>query len=223
MATYVQFGAGWSAGEGWLNFDASPTLRLERIPLLGGLLGRLKGNPERFPDGVRYGDIVKGLPVPDGSVDGLYASHVLEHLALEDMRLALKRSLALLRPGGVFRLIVPDLASAAQAYCAALGDPEAAHRFMRATYLGREHGGCAGGSGGPMGTPTISGCMTIRRWRLNWSRPASPRSGRRAAAMRPIRCSPGWRIRSASRKTASQPWRSKPAGRKIELRHRFTH
>lgn len=146
MATYVQYGAGWSVGEGWLNFDASPTLRFERLPLVGRLLGRLKGNPERFPAGVRYGDILKGLPVPDGSVDGLYASHVLEHLALEDMRLALRRSLRLLRPGGVFRLVVPDLAAAAQSYCAALGDPLAAHCFLRCTLLGREQG--LGGIGG---------------------------------------------------------------------------
>jgi len=77
MATYVQYGAGYTAGEGWLNFDASPTLRAERVPLLGGLLGSLWGNPQRYPPGIVYGDIVKGLPVADGTVDGLYASHVL--------------------------------------------------------------------------------------------------------------------------------------------------
>jgi len=153
MGTYVQYGAGWSAGEGWLNFDASPTLRLERLPLVGGLLHRLKGNHDRFPPGVRYGDILRGLPVEAGSVDGLYASHVLEHLTLEDMRLALACSLRLLRPGGVFRLIVPDLGNAARAYCAQAGDPEAAHRFMRATSLGRERalGGVKGRIGRAFG------------------------------------------------------------------------
>ena len=30
-----------------------------------------------FPDDVRFGDIVKGLPIADRSAHGVYASHVL--------------------------------------------------------------------------------------------------------------------------------------------------
>jgi SAM-dependent methyltransferase len=138
MGLYVQYGAGYSAGEGWLNFDASPTLRIQLMPVIGKSLARLSGNPMPFPDGVRYGDVVQGLPLADNSVDGLYASHVLEHLSLEDMRIALAESRRVLRPGGVFRLVVPDLKHRACAYLEAGDDPEAAHRFMRATYLGRE-------------------------------------------------------------------------------------
>ena len=138
MATYVQYGAGYTAGEGWLNFDASPTLRAERVPLLGGVLGSLWGNPQRYPPGIVYGDIVKGLLVADGTVDGLYASHVLEHLSLWDMRIALGNSLRMLRPGGVFRLVVPDLRERARRYVAAGGDGEAASRFMRQSLRGLE-------------------------------------------------------------------------------------
>jgi SAM-dependent methyltransferase len=138
MGLYVQYGAGFSAGEGWLNFDASPTLRIQLIPGLGRSLARLSGNPMPFPDGVRFGDVVRGLPLEDNSVDGLYASHVLEHLALEDVRIALAESRRVLRPGGVFRLVVPDLRQRARAYVEAGDEPEAAHRFLRATYLGRE-------------------------------------------------------------------------------------
>jgi hypothetical protein len=85
-ALYVQYGCSFSAPEGWLNFDASPTLRFERIPLLGKLYTK---NESRFSPEVRYGDIVRGLPLEPSSVDGLYASHVLEHLSFEDCRLAL--------------------------------------------------------------------------------------------------------------------------------------
>lgn len=138
MGNYVQYGAGYSAGEGWLNFDASPTLRVQKLPVAGKLLARLSGNPEPFPDEVRYGDVVKGLPLAANSVDGLYASHVLEHLPLTDMRAALAESLRVLKPGGVLRLIVPDLKSRARAYLEAGDDPEAAHAFLRSTYLGRE-------------------------------------------------------------------------------------
>src|SRR5687767_6441655 len=104
---YVQFGCGLSAPDGWLNFDSSPTLRAQRLPLIGSAIAR--ASDTRFPEAVRYGDIVTGLPVADGSCKGVYASHVLEHLALEDMRTALRNTWKILEPGGVFRLVVPDL------------------------------------------------------------------------------------------------------------------
>ena len=46
---YVQYGCGLSAPAGWMNFDASPTLRFERSPI-GFLYTR---NRERFPRNVR--------------------------------------------------------------------------------------------------------------------------------------------------------------------------
>jgi hypothetical protein len=58
---YVQYGCGLSAPGGWLNFDNSPTLRLQRLPLLGEVF-RQAIKP-RFPDAVRVGDIVTGLPI----------------------------------------------------------------------------------------------------------------------------------------------------------------
>lgn len=130
---YVQFGSHFCAPDGWLNFDASPMLRLERVPVLGRFCSR---NGARFPANVRYGDIVKGLPVRDNAVDGLYASHVLEHLALEDCGKALANCHGMLKPGGRFRLVVPDLKVRAERYVAA-NDAEAALVFMASTGLGR--------------------------------------------------------------------------------------
>jgi len=136
---YVQYGCGFSSPEGWRNFDASPTLRFERLPVLGRLYTK---NKTRFPENVEYGDIVRGLPVPAGSCAAVYASHVLEHLALADFRTALGNTLRLLRPSGTFRLVVPDLESAAKRYVAS-PDPGAAEAFLRETSLGierRAHG-----------------------------------------------------------------------------------
>ena len=110
---YVQFGCGACAPATWTNFDASPTLRLQRIPLLGAVLTR--GGP-RFPRGARYGDIVRGLPVEPGSCRAVYCSHVLEHLSLEDFRTALRNTFSCLRPGGIFRLVVPDFERLAREY-----------------------------------------------------------------------------------------------------------
>lgn len=93
----VQFGAGYQAPEGWLNFDASPSVWIERLPLIGRFL---KINATRFPAGIRYGDIVRGLPVADDSASAVYASHVLEHLAYDDFWAALRNTYRILKPGG---------------------------------------------------------------------------------------------------------------------------
>ena len=130
---YVQYGCGLSAPAGWRNFDASPNLRLQRIPVLGALACRLSG--VTFPRGAEHGDIVHGLPIPPESCDGIYASHVLEHLALEDFRVALRNTLRYLRSGGCFRAVVPDLRVFAQEYVAS-EDASAASRFMERSLLG---------------------------------------------------------------------------------------
>jgi len=92
---FVQYGCGFSVAEGWRNFDASPTLRLERLPVVGRFV---VGNMARFPDIVEYGDICKGLPVAANSCEAIYCSHVLEHLSLEDFRLALQNTYEHLKP-----------------------------------------------------------------------------------------------------------------------------
>jgi len=52
---------------------------------------------------------VTGLPISDGSCKGIYCSHILEHLSLDDFRRALKNSHNILESGGYFRLVLPDL------------------------------------------------------------------------------------------------------------------
>jgi hypothetical protein len=96
--------------------------------------------PVVFPRDVRYGDIVKGLPVLAGSAAGVYASHVLEHLALEDLRTALRNTLAMLKSGGIFRVVVPDLELLTRYYLARVerSDPESCNWFMRTLQLGSE-------------------------------------------------------------------------------------
>jgi len=137
MGIYVQYGCGLSCPDGWQNFDASPTLRLQRLPLLGPLFKR----GTVFPDQVRYGDILAGLPVGDGTADGAYASHVLEHLSYEDFWTALRNTFRLLKPGGLFRLVVPDLEGRARVYVDKLGRGEADANswLMRTSLLGEEN------------------------------------------------------------------------------------
>jgi len=132
---YVQYGSGASGPEGWLNFDCSPTLLAQRIPLLGPLI-RVWCRT-RFDHAIRFGDIVRGLPVADQSARAVYCSHVLEHLSLTDLRAALRNTHRILRPGGTFRMVLPDLRHIADTYVKD-GGSDAALAFMRETRLGRE-------------------------------------------------------------------------------------
>jgi len=132
---FVQFGCGLSAPKSWVNFDSSPSLVIGKIPLLKNLL---KSYLPPFPKNVRYGNIVKGLPVKDEKAKLVYASHVLEHLSLNDFRIALKNAYKILENNGVFRLIVPDL----QWYITEYQQSKSGNRsydFMINTHLGLKH------------------------------------------------------------------------------------
>jgi hypothetical protein len=134
---YVQYGCGESSPVGWLNFDASPTLRVQKIPIIGNFVRRKKIS---FPSSVRYGDIRKGLPISDGACAGVYASHVLEHLSLNDFHLALKETFRIIDSGVIFRLIVPDLVYHCNKFLenSSRGNHDACSEFMRETHLGYE-------------------------------------------------------------------------------------
>lgn len=131
----VQFGCGLSCPDGWINYDSSPRLRLQRLPVVGRFMPA--GPFGQFPSAVRYGDIVKGLPVRNGSVRLLYCSHVLEHLALQELRQALHNCARALKPGGMFRLVLPDLEVLINGYVSS-EEIKRAERFIRSTLMGLE-------------------------------------------------------------------------------------
>jgi SAM-dependent methyltransferase len=132
----VQFGCGLCAPSQWQNFDASPTLQLQKLPLVGSLVPA--GEFGRFPANVEHGDIVKGLPINDESVKLLYCSHVLEHLTLAELRQALQNCYRHLQPGGIFRFVLPDLEFMSAQYVNST-DPDAALEFMRVSWMGIEN------------------------------------------------------------------------------------
>ena len=134
---YVHYGCGFDAPNTWLNFDSSPTLRFERIPIIGNLYTK---NEKRFSNNIKFGNIVSGLPIKKESCDGIYCSHVLEHLSLKDFRKALKNTYLYLKPNGVFRLVVPDLYCYAKEYLGKYSkrDSEASVNFMKLSGLGIE-------------------------------------------------------------------------------------
>lgn len=101
----VNIGAGPFGKDGWVNIDM---FRYNNITLV-------------------Y-DCRKKLPFKDATVERIRCEHVFEHLDRKDESPSfLNDSLRCLVPGGVLRIVVPDLELFVKAYCA--GTPEAWKRL----------------------------------------------------------------------------------------------
>ncbi len=70
-------------------------------------------------------DVRRGLPFPNAAFDAVYHSHVLEHFTREEGRALIGECQRVLKPGGVLRVVVPDLEGIARTYLRTL---EAADR-----------------------------------------------------------------------------------------------
>ena len=131
----VNLGCGLSVVDGWMNIDGSPTVKLQK--LIGvGIIFRAVLKPT-FPSEVVYGDVTRALPLANESVDILYSSHMLEHLSLTDLKSALVEIKRVLKPGGVFRAVLPDLEVCIKEYVQNK-DPGANTQFLQKTMLGME-------------------------------------------------------------------------------------
>jgi predicted SAM-dependent methyltransferase len=67
------------------------------------------------PGIVRH-DLRQGIPWPDGSVDVVYHSHILEHFTRSDAERFLRECHRVLKPNGLLRVVVPDLEAIARQY-----------------------------------------------------------------------------------------------------------
>jgi len=61
-------------------------------------------------------DITLGLPFPENTIQGIYASHVIEHFEADHVRKLFSEFYRVLNHTGALRLIVPSLEYAIQAY-----------------------------------------------------------------------------------------------------------
>jgi SAM-dependent methyltransferase len=125
----INIGCGLSGIPGWQNLDNSPTIWLSRIPLLNRVL-----KTPAWPADVRRYDVRKGLPYPDGSVRYIYSSHAFEHFKRAESLAIAKECLRVLSPGGILRIVVPDLGLIVREYLAD-SSPQAAQTFLSRLYL----------------------------------------------------------------------------------------
>ncbi|MCA0382639.1 MAG: methyltransferase domain-containing protein [Bacteroidetes bacterium] len=65
-------------------------------------------------------DLTTGIPVPDNRADAVYHSHVLEHFSKSNGAAFIQECFRVLKPGGVLRVVVPDLEALALQYVQAL-------------------------------------------------------------------------------------------------------
>jgi predicted SAM-dependent methyltransferase len=111
----VNLGCGAHFHTDWENYDLKP-LSASVLPL----------------------DMSIPLPFEDGSVDVVYASHVMEHMPRSRVPWVLSQMRRILRPDGIIRLVVPDLEAIARGYLSFLDQArrgagpkaEAGHEWM---------------------------------------------------------------------------------------------
>lgn len=72
--------------------------------------GTLYGNPNGVENTFLLNhDLVKGIPAADNSLEVVYHSHMLEHLSYAEGIEFIAACYRVLQPGGVLRVLVPDL------------------------------------------------------------------------------------------------------------------
>ena len=123
----VNLGCGLAVAPGWINVDASLNAVLANLPrALLPLAYRLSGSNRYYTreqyigllSGHRFvhHDLAHSLPFADASVDVVYSSHFVEHLFRDEAVVLMRESLRILKPGGLVRIAVPDLAWAVDCY-----------------------------------------------------------------------------------------------------------
>lgn len=96
--------------------DGSPTALLARLPLPAVVFGPKSQFVRTMREaGVKYGTAAR-LRLADDSIDGFYASHVLEHIRRAECIDLLKRVRPWLKSDARIRIVLPDLRLFAEKY-----------------------------------------------------------------------------------------------------------
>ena len=120
----LNVGSGPATADGWTSIDGSWQARLAGHRWLARAASRLFGiEIGHWPQGIAYRNIKRGLGYDDDSVAVVYASHLVEHLYREEALRFLRDVRRALVPGGVCRIVVPDVAAIVGWYLANQREP----------------------------------------------------------------------------------------------------
>ena len=124
----VNIGSGLQVAPDWYNVDGHLRAFFSAWPafMLGWLYRFIQKSKEVYSreEYIRifkshrfiHHDLRYGIPFKDGSVDFVYSSHLLEHLHRDEAERLVRDGFRVLKPKGVFRICVPDLAHAMSLY-----------------------------------------------------------------------------------------------------------
>jgi predicted SAM-dependent methyltransferase len=92
----LNVGCGTDYKDGWINIDNNSDNNIEKLDL--------------------NWDLRNPLPFSDDSVDFIFNEHLIEHLTVNEAQVVIKDLVRILKPGGVLRIAMPDLAEAVDQY-----------------------------------------------------------------------------------------------------------
>ena len=122
QADRLNIGCGQHGLPEWFNLDNSWSAWFSKRPHLHRLLRNVRlisaeHYELKWPDNIVVHDARRGLPCPDASIRFIYTSHFLEHLRRDEAHFILRECYRVLVPGGLIRVVVPDLFFFAKRYC----------------------------------------------------------------------------------------------------------
>lgn len=123
----VNLGCGMAVAPGWINIDGSINSLVANAPhWTHPLAYRFSGSNAFYSEEVYretlsqdrfiYHNLAYGIPLSDKIADYIYSSHFLEHLDASIGQRLLTESFRVLKPGGILRVSIPDLAQAWEMY-----------------------------------------------------------------------------------------------------------
>jgi len=112
----LNLGCGSVTPAGWQNVDYALGARLARVPMVGRVAHALGMFSLRWDPAIVIHDLTKRFPWRSASVDAIYTSHTLEHFDRATGQGFLDECHRVLRPGGILRVVVPDLAAHVERY-----------------------------------------------------------------------------------------------------------
>lgn len=105
----LNLGCGNQVVDGWINVDYFLGARLVKIPGFSLFNSVFRMFDMEWDKRILLHDLTTPLPWGDGEASAIYTSHTLEHLNKEDGSALVHEAHRVLSPGGILRIIVPDL------------------------------------------------------------------------------------------------------------------
>ncbi len=112
----INLACGSQLPDGWINVDYSLGARLAKLPLFRMINKKISFFNCDWDDRIFIHNLIKPLPWNSNSVSSIYSSHTLEHMSRQEGLQFIGECYRVLKPKGVIRIVVPDLAHIVKEY-----------------------------------------------------------------------------------------------------------